>query len=259
MPYLNTINISSQGYEVINNFNQNLSQYNSAVMPVYDAINNRMTTVFFGGMSMYQLDTLNNTLITDTLIPFVNTISKVVRSADSSLTEYANPASMPALTGTNSIFIPSNSISVMNGIVDLNALPYGVSLVGTIIGGINSDHPNVSNNPDSSHAENTTYRVYLNKFMDTKAHDIEVKNDIVNLLAYPNPADRCINILFEIQHSCKTKISVINYQGKPIQVLGNSFLNEGKYVMKWTAPASGIYFVKVQTDKYAKSVKFLVN
>ncbi|MEO8151156.1 MAG: T9SS type A sorting domain-containing protein [Bacteroidia bacterium] len=258
-PFLNSVNITSAGYEVINNFNQNLSQYNSAVMPVYNTAENKMSTVFFGGMSLYQLDTVTNTLVTDTLIPFVKTISKVVRYADSSMTEYANPTSMPALIGTNSIFIPSDSVTILHdGIIDLNALPYGITLAGRIIGGINSNLPNVSTSPNLSHAENLVYNVYLNKFIDTKIEDHEVKNDILNLLVYPNPTDQTINIQFETQKPGPVSVNIYTSHGSLVKQIYQGSLTEGKHEMKCTLQSAGTYFCKVQTENHIKSIMVVV-
>jgi hypothetical protein len=258
-PYLNSVNITPSGYTVINNFNQNLSQYNSAVMPVYNTAENKMSTVFFGGMSLYQLDSATNALITDTLIPFVNTISKVVRFADSSMVEYANPTRMPALTGTNSIFIPADGVTIVHdGIIDLNALPYGNTLVGSIIGGINSLLPNISFTPNLSHAENIVYKVYLNKFIDTKTFDHEVKNDILNLLAYPNPTDRSVSIEFETQNEGNVQIAVYSSIGNLVKDVFHGHLKNGHHQFKWSSENSGTYFLKVESEKYTKSIMVVV-
>ena len=45
LPFLNSVNIISSGYEVNNDFNQYLSQYHSAKIPIFDAINNTMHTL----------------------------------------------------------------------------------------------------------------------------------------------------------------------------------------------------------------------
>ena len=53
---------------------------------IYDEPNDAMQTIFFGGMARYTLDTLGN-LMDDTNVPFVKTISKVVRLSDSTMAE----------------------------------------------------------------------------------------------------------------------------------------------------------------------------
>lgn len=259
MPYLNSVNINSQGYEVVNTFNQNLSQYASAFMPVYNTADNKMSTVFFGGMSLYTYDAATNSLLADSLIPFVPTISKVVRNADSSMVEYVNPTEMPGLIGTNSIFIPDTATPLLqDGIIDLNALTFGVTRVGSIIGGINSDLPNVSSTPLFSYASGFVFRVYLNKFVDTKVKEVSVKNDILNLIAYPNPTDNLVNIEFEILQSSNVTVTVYDARGNQIESIFNGKKDKGKHLFNWQAATSGMYFCKVKTDNYTKSIKVIV-
>lgn len=258
-PYLNTIDIKPQGYDVINNFNQNLSQYNSAVMPVYNAADNKMSTVFFGGMSLYQYDSTHTNLITDSLIPFVSTISKVVRNVDSSLVEYLNPTSMPALIGTNSLFIPDAAMPLINDeIINLNSLPFGNTFAGLIISGINSDLPNINTDPTQSHASGIVYKVYINKFIDTKVADIEVKNEILNLIAYPNPTNKLINIEFETSNISDINVTIYDSKGSTAAIIYNGTKLPGKHELNWEATKSGTYFCKVQTNKYSKTIKVLV-
>ncbi len=258
-PYFNSINISPSGYDVINNFNQNLSQYNSGVMPVYDLAENKMSTVFFGGMSMYQLDSITGALLTDTLIPFVNTISKVVRFADSTMIEYSNPERMPELTGTNSQFIADANIPVLQeGIIDLNSLPLGTTFVGYLIGGITSTLPHVSNTPALSHAGNVVYKVYLNKYIDTYLFDHEVKNDINNLLAYPNPTGKSMTVEFEINKSDNVSLNIYSVEGQLISKIFNGYLSKGFHQFSYTAEKPGNYFVEIQTSGFTKAIHAVV-
>lgn len=259
LPYLNTINITPTGYEVVNTFNQNLSQYASAYLPVYNTADNKMSTVFFGGMSLYTYDAATNALLADSLIPFVNTISKVVRNADSSMVEYVNPTEMPGLIGTNSIFIPDSATPLLSdGIVDLNALPFGKTRVGSLIGGINSDLPHVSNTPMFSYASGFVFRVYLNKFIDTQVKETYVKNDILNLIAYPNPTNNLVNIEFETAQKGLVTVKVFDAKGNQIEQLFSGIKESGKHIFKWHAITGGMYFCKVETAKYTKSIKVLV-
>ena len=47
LPWLNTVDVTAFGYTVNTTFNQYLSQYHSAKIPVYDTSNNIMHTLFF--------------------------------------------------------------------------------------------------------------------------------------------------------------------------------------------------------------------
>ena len=55
IPWLNTVDVTETSYKVRPNFNQFLSQYHSAKVPLYDKVNNTMHTLFFGGMSQYTI------------------------------------------------------------------------------------------------------------------------------------------------------------------------------------------------------------
>lgn len=258
-PYLNCVNIKPTSYEVINNFNQNLSQYASGFMPVYNSADNKMSTVFFGGMSLYTYDASTNALLVDSLVPFVPTISKVVRHADSSLTEYVNPTEMPSLIGTNSFFIVDDTIPTFaNGIINLNALPYGTTRVGSIIGGINSDLPHVSNTPNFSYASGFVMRVYLTKIIDTHTPETEVKNNILNLIAYPNPASKNITIQFETSKPEPVTIVILNQAGQQIDTYQLPKNEKGFYRFNYEPVKAGLYYSKVITSSYTKTVTFLV-
>ena len=103
-----------------NTFNQYLSQYHSAKIPIYDTDNNMMHTLFFGGMSQYKLDADGN-LIQDDNVPFVKTISKVSRFRDGSMIESSLDIEMPTLLGSGAEFIPINKNSnyLSDEIVDI--------------------------------------------------------------------------------------------------------------------------------------------
>ena len=105
IPWLNTVDVTETGYKVRPNFNQFLSQYHSAKVPLYDKVNNTMHTFFFGGMSQYTIDK-NNKLIKDDNVPFVKTISKVSRFANGTMKEKKLEIEMPSFLGSGAEFIP---------------------------------------------------------------------------------------------------------------------------------------------------------
>lgn len=75
IPWLNTVDVDSTGFSVNNTFNQYLNQYHTAHLPLYDATENSMYSIFFGGMSRYQVDQQTGFLIDDPAVPFVKTIT----------------------------------------------------------------------------------------------------------------------------------------------------------------------------------------
>ncbi|MBL0342611.1 MAG: hypothetical protein IPP71_17965 [Bacteroidetes bacterium] len=92
-----------------------------------------MHTLFFGGMSQYLYD-INNTLVEDTLIPFVKTISVVSRNSNQQ-TEIRIPYEMPGYLGSNMEFYRADGINIYdNNIIKLNAIDTGKVLIGYLHG-----------------------------------------------------------------------------------------------------------------------------
>lgn len=222
LTWLNTVDVSASGYVVNNTFNQYLSQYHSAKIPVYDTTNNVMHTLFFGGMSQYKLDASNN-LIQDDDIPFVKTISKVSRSSDGSMIESSLDIEMPTLLGSGSEFIPLESSTnyLANGILDINNLPEGVTLIGYIFGGIESIQENIFfiNDGTQSSASSLVFKVFINK-TTLSLDEVELNSEnIYNLKIYPNPSRDIFSIDVFIPNTEKSVLEVYNLLGKRIKTI----------------------------------------
>lgn len=162
LPWLNTVDVSSTSYAVVPDFEQLLNQYHTAHLAAYASADNRMSSVFFGGIGRYYFDA-DDQLIDDTSVPFVNTISRVERSADGSMEEMAI-GEMPALLGSGAEFIPSPTVPLVgDNIIDLDALNGDTVLAGHIIGGIQSTAQNIFfiNDGTQSDASTRVFRVLL--------------------------------------------------------------------------------------------------
>jgi hypothetical protein len=165
VPWLTAVDVDAAGYHVVPAFEQLLSQYHSARAPLYDAQRGEMHTIFFGGLAQYAV-AADGTLVEDTAVPFVTTISLVTRGADDHLREY-KIGDMPALLGTSAEFVPNPALAgPVSGIVALPASPLpaaGVD-IGYVVGGIESSAPNVffSDAADASAASARLFRVTLN-------------------------------------------------------------------------------------------------
>ncbi|MCH8330319.1 MAG: hypothetical protein IH946_02895, partial [Bacteroidetes bacterium] len=151
IPWLNTVDLDSTGYTVNNNFNQFLSQYHSAKVPLYDPVNQEMHTFFFGGMSMYKYDSIGGNLVEDDKTPFVNTISRVTRYPNDSMAEYQLPVEMPALVGSGAEFIINDTATFYsNDIIEMDTTLNDTTFIGYIYGGIQSAMKNIFLSSDSS-------------------------------------------------------------------------------------------------------------
>ncbi len=259
IPYFTTIDINSTGATHVPGFNQNLSQYHSAVVPLYDSVGNTMHSLFFGGMSMYKLDTVTNALITDSLVPFVSTISKVTRNAENTLTEYLLPDSMPGFLGSNAHFIPLPAIEKYdNKVLKLNTIS-GRTLIGHIVGGIESPEKNISEtDPTVSIASARVFEVYI-ETSPVSVAEIQVKEP-VKLSVYPNPAND--NITIEINAEGKENVEVIlmNSHGLVIEkyLSQKSFSGNKKLTKNIAALPAGLYYVALQTDKFSRAQRLVV-
>ncbi len=259
IPYYTSIDLNSNGINHIPGFNQNLSQYHNAVMPLYDSAANAMHAVFFGGESMYRFDTVSNTLITDSLVPFVKTISCVSRHADSSLVESLLPITMPGFLGSNASFIPLPTIQkYANGVLKLDAIN-GRTLVGHIVGGIESPEANISaTDPTLSFASSRIFEVYLNDIaVSAKEKTIE---EPALLSLYPNPATD--NITMEISTSKPENIEVLllNSRGKIMETIFAKKAFLGKEILKRNLSNynAGMYFSLLKTERFSRAYRFVV-
>ncbi|WP_047419959.1 hypothetical protein, partial [Cellulophaga sp. Hel_I_12] len=166
VPWLNTVNVTESGFEVNNDFNQYLSQYHSAKVPIYNAETNNMMTVFFGGLSQYQFNE-DGELVKDDEVPFVKTISLVVRHKDGSMEEKDLGVKMPAFLGSGAEFIPlsDKTIYLENDILNFTVLKEEKTLIGYIYGGIESSEENIffKNNGTQSVASNQAFKVFILK------------------------------------------------------------------------------------------------
>jgi hypothetical protein len=227
LPWLNTVDVTPSGYTVNNTFNQYLSQYHSAKIPLYDISNSTMHTLFFGGMSQYKLD-INGNLIQDNDVPFVKTISKVTRFSDGSMLESSLGIEMPALLGSGAEFIPvdDTSIYITKEIVNVNNLQEGTTLIGYIFGGIESTQENIFfiNTGTQSSASNLTFKVSILKSALSIDEVPLNSNNIFNLKVYPNPTTDMFSIEVFIPNAEQTKIEIFDLLGKKVK---ESLVEEG--------------------------------
>ncbi len=261
LPFLNTVDITDSGYIVNNEFNQYLSQYHSAKLPVYDIANNTMHTVFFGGMSQYTMDTSGN-LVQDDNVPFVKTISKVTRFGDGTMEESKLGIEMPSLLGSGSEFIPlsDNNIFMDKEIVNLNNLPLGNTLVGYIYGGIESTLENIFfiNDGTQSSASNQIFKVFINK-STLGVEELTLSADnIYNITVYPNPTEDVFSIEFFIPNTNQHFIEVHDMLGRLIKKMKIT-----KPIGRHTIPidlsgiSSGNYILSVKSNNYISQKKIM--
>jgi len=192
-----------------------LSNYHSGKACLYDATNNNMHNLFFGGMSQYYYN--NGTLVQDDTVPFVKTISRTTRMADGSLTEYQLPVEMPNLKGAGAEFIPNENLPhYSNEVIKLSDITATEFVIGHLFGGIqsSSNSPFTTNQPSLSSADPTVYEVKLVYNPALSVQEIDGKNPF-SFAVYPNPAENdTIKVDLSIPYIAELDYMISNLDGK---------------------------------------------
>lgn len=226
LPFLYPVDIKSSGYFPQTTFNQYLSNYHSGKIGMYDVTNNRMHSLFFGGMSQYYYN--GTTLIQDSNVPFVKTISRVTRFADGTLTEYQLPIEMPNLKGAGAEFIPNKTLPhYENEVIKLSEITANEFVVGHIYGGIQSPtiNPFINNQNAVTSADNVIYEVKLIKNIALGAQEINGKNPF-SFTVVPNPTTNGkVKIEFEMPYATTIDYFISTLEGK---IIDDGEISSGK-------------------------------
>lgn len=263
LPYLNSVNIDSNGYTPNNGFSQYYNHYHCAVLPLYAAAENQMHTIFFGGIAQFY-DSLG-VLVQDNNVPFVRTIARVTRSADGSMAEYKLPVEMPAFLGAGSEFIPLETLPIYaNEVIKLDELSSDTTLVGYIYGGIASTEANIFwiNTGVESSANSQIFKVYVVKNGVSSTDEINMQSvGSLQMQIYPNPNNGVFGVKFQMPKVVRTWLSISDINGKLIDREELKGLHPGENIVTRTLSrisAGSAYFVTLETETERAVVKTLV-
>lgn len=253
LPFLNVIEIGAGWHQPVNGFSQFLAHYHCARVPIFSASQNEMHTLFFGGMSQYYLNG-NDSLIKDNRVPFVKTASRVSRLSDGSYEEAAFNTELPFYTGTGAEFFLAEGIPIFeNGIVDLDALPDGETLLGHIVGGIvapsNQPNPFVFNQTGQTSASAVLVRVFLQKNMVSAAVQLDGRTGL-GMRVFPNPATDVWNVQLDLPRSGELMLTLQNVRGQILRQQKSGRQPSGKGIFNFSAfpyPA-GSYWLTANVD-----------
>jgi hypothetical protein len=244
LPFLYPVMFDENGYSPEVEFMQYLSNYHCAHTAFYDELNQRMHTMYFGGISRYYMS--NGQLIEDSNVPFVETISAITFDGANQMQEVELQTSMPDMRTASAEFIPSSLLEYSdNGVLMLpNDLGDGL-LIGHIYGGIYSPsaNPFSVNQTNTTSASSVIYEVWLNR------------SDVVNVELVNSPnnfeiegvvlkKDGVLNYTLNAPFSCSAKIYISDMSGRVVSTREqeiqagkanystggtNAFLSQGVY------------------------------
>jgi hypothetical protein len=215
LPFLYPVDIKASGYYPQTQFNQYLSNYHSGKVGIYDLANNRMHSLFFGGISQHYYNGIN--LVQDDNCPFVKTISRVTRLANGTLSEHNFPVEMPNLKGSGAEFIPNTNLPhYANEVIKLNDIATPEIVIGHLYGGIQSPSINAftDNQTDLTSADPTIYEVKLIYNPNLSVVDIDGTNAF-KFTVTPNPAtSNIVKVQFNLPFSSSLDYFITSIDGK---------------------------------------------
>ena len=216
LPFLNCVNIDSNGYTVKNDFWQYYNHYHCANLPLYSEAANEMHTVFFGGIAQYY-DSLG-ILVQDNNVPFVKTVARVTRTANDSMKEYKMPVELPYYLGASAEFIPlPNLPTYQNGVLKLDSLTADTTLIGYIFGGIKSSAKNIFwiNSGTESEAYDEIIKVYILKGAAIGIDELNTQSSSkTKMQIYPIPNNGILQIDFDLAEKSDVHFKITDDAGK---------------------------------------------
>jgi hypothetical protein len=262
LPYLSAVNIDSTNYVLNTSFTQYYNHYHCAYVPIYDATNNQMHTVFFGGIAQYY-DSMG-VLVQNNNVPFVKTIARVTRDASGLMTEYKLPIQMPEYLGAGAEYIPIESLArYKNGVLKLDSILNDTTLIGYIYGGINSSAPNIFfiNTGTQSSSSSQIFKVYLIKNTEVGIDQLNTQStNSLKLQVYPNPNRGVLYLQFNMDKLETTKLSMYDMYGRLIDTeileglkIGNNYFEKPIRNLE-----NGLEFILILETSSSKSIQKII-
>lgn len=276
------VNISLTNAVQDNSFSQRFSHYDCANLGIYDSVYNRMSNVFFGGISLWTLDTVTNTPYIDTAgcggpcIPFINLVSVITKYENNSYKDSLLPIRFPQnkMLGSEMNFIIDTTLpQYSNRVIKINRLG-SRTFAGYLYGGIDASATTSENSfmhqmydkskrgrGTGSTASSRIYKVYITPNVVSVQN---ISNAVPQKYSlhqnYPNPFNPVTKIGFEIPKSGLVNINIYDITGKKISSLVNEHLNPGSYEAIWTAGnlSSGVYYYTIQVNDFTETRKMLL-
>ena len=197
-PFLNVALLDALQFEEIFDFDQKFAAYNCSRIGFYEVQKNRMHQLFLGGMAEYFRDS-SGTLVQDTYVPFVRSLSCVTRNEKGGFEEFLLNDELPGYYGTNAeVFVRAEIPRYKEDIIDLDAIQEDTSFIGYVFGGIYNPSPDrnpwLNNLAHTTSASNQLIRIRYLKNQSTGVEPIQNKKIQADIRIYPNPAGNATKV-----------------------------------------------------------------
>jgi hypothetical protein len=233
LPWTNVVLWNDRSSSEVAGFEQLLNQYHTASVPLYSAAQNKQYSLFFGGIGLYTSDA-NGNLIKDVNVPFVDHISIIERGDNDQFKEYLLDTHMPSLLGAAAEFIPAAGLSHEHDAVLYDELsPNQEVLLGYIVGGIESDAPNVfTSNTLVSRAKAAIYKVYITPSAAANMRSIESFNDM-QLMAHTIEGGNQVLLRFKQASTGRAQIRFFDETGRTLRLVQTQDQAPGLYEIRF--------------------------
>jgi len=152
----------SRNARVDTSYEQFFSQYSSAHIPLFDAANGSMYTIFLGGISGYDYDFATGQLSGPNFgLPWVDDVTTFLRRADGTSQEFIMPSQLPGFFGGTAAFFAAPGLpTYANGVIDLARIN-APTLIGYMYGGIFSQQAQTTVQSTQTGSSNQVFAIYL--------------------------------------------------------------------------------------------------
>ncbi|MFN6342433.1 MAG: PKD domain-containing protein [Bacteroidota bacterium] len=127
-------------------------------------------------------------------------------------------------------------------------------------------------NPSFTFPSNGSYQVKLvaigaigsdsiTKTVNVLATSIQEKSGTISdIIMYPNPTQNEVNLNFSIAEQTEMVITVVDLTGKVLKQVDRNLFTTGKHQIQFSTSdlASGMYFVRMDSEKGAKTIRLVV-
>lgn len=252
LPHLKPITIDASGPQMSATFEQMTNHYTAAHLSLFDSLTGDRHNLIFGGIGMYYFDPVQQTLILDSLVPFVDNITLLTKNAADVWQESILNTRMPGLLGANAFILqPDGLPEIGEHVIRLDKLS-GRTLVGYFFGGIAATQPN--NGPSS--ANNQVFEIYLTPGSVSASHPAEVASPI-RFEGFPNPTDGFMQFSCTIPTAGPLSLTVFDLSGRAIQEIANGEYAPGTHVFKGQLRdlPTGIYIARLSCGGHSRFLR----